>query len=771
MDCACEWRLCSLEVLLRIHHVLLALVGGCGGGSSSAPDASAGMSPGPVLTASPGSSVAHLSWTPVDGATAYNVYRSDTLGAQGTEVTSAPATAVDDTTVTNFTPYWYEVTGVVDGVETAPSNQVSAFGYDLAHWTARRSGIPLASMSYVPASESGIGHDTYVIGAFWDGLVLASQDGLTWQGSASVATVNSIAYGDGKFVGVGDGFLTSPDGLTWTVAQTSVQDIHSVAYVQYGAMTSPSRLFIAAGTTASNTSGIYTSPDGMTWTQQSCPGLGIQPALDTVSTLTSFNVHTHVTSFVAVVGGQSGDVCASTDGTTWTKLSVDATGTAWFANSVADPQTTSVWLADEYGTIYQLPYNFSTAAFGAFASTTLPSGSGTFSFSGITTYSDAAATRHVTVLRSDGTLYDTAGNSPASGFTAITPVLDTPLVAPPLVAYGLASAGSELYVVGGSEQILRSSDGGGSFSVLHDDPGGDPYENRSVVVRGSEIVVDRGSGAVWTSSDGVTFTAATLGTALPSTTVVDTGSGFGLVYVDPASALELYESADAQTWTHTTIPVTACPACAVNQQYSGDGISGGVVTASGGGYLVSLDEAETGVQETVGVTGSVATGFTSALQTPTETFLALWSDGSVDYGLTYNSILTSSDGFSWTIATMLPTSVQSALGSEQAGPHAYVDDGAIRYLALAAGKISTSPDGVTWSDPVQIDPARRSVNGFIRLGDHLIAYGDGGLLTATADGATWTPIDAGTSGNYRDAAVTDHGLVLSGAYDVVVTAP
>src|SRR5262249_52590641 len=159
--------------------------------------------------------------------------------------------------------------------------------------------------------------------------------------------------------------------------------------------------------------------------------------------------------------------------------------------SVADPQSMSFWLADQAGsTVYQFPYSFSTATFGTTASETLEEDAGTAIF-GMTTWTDAAATRHITALRSDGPLYDTAGNTTV--FAPITPVIKTPLAAP-LAVDAIASDGSALYVLGNSEQILRSTDGGGSFAVLHDDPSGGEYENRSVVARGNTIVVDRGSG-------------------------------------------------------------------------------------------------------------------------------------------------------------------------------------------------------------------------------------------------------------------------------------
>src|SRR6185503_4736317 len=127
------------------------------------------------------------------------------------------------------------------------------------------------------------------------------------------------------------------------------------------------------------------------------------------------------------------------------------------------------------------------------------------------------------------------------------------------------------------------------------------------------------------------------------------------------------------------------------------------------------------------------------------------------------SILTSTDGFTWTTYATLP--VLTNYGT------AYYDDGAIQYVGSQFGQVTTSTDGINWSPPVQLHPGQRYINGFIRLADHVIAYGYYGLLAATTDGSTWTPIDAGTSGVYTSASVTDRGLVLTGPYDVVLTAP
>ena len=707
-----------------------------------------------MLTASPGQSVAHLTWTAVDGASTYNVYRSGTRGDQGAMALAATATQADDSTVTNFDPYWYEVTGVVDGVETAPSNQVNAFGYDLAHWTSRLSGNPLYAMLYVPASANTSGHDIYVATGE-SGLVLTSQDGTTWQGTSSPYTITALTYGNGIFVGIADSaILTSTDGATWTISSSILTTLHSVAYVQYGSIVSQSNLFIAVGDPDLQELGLYTSPDGKTWTERSC-NLSSQ-SLRTVSVVTHYA--SFFTSFMAVVAGDS-VACYSTDGTTWKQVTLNSIGGPSYRSSVVDPSTSSVWLADFYnGVITEVPFNFSSATLGTPSSTTLPGSSisGPY-YTGITSYTDAAAVRHVVALRSDGTLYDNAGQSPGAGFTAITPTYDQPLQSP-LNANAIASNGSSLFVFGASQQILRSDDGGGTVKVLHDDPGGPYYGNQSVLARDGTVVVDRGSGALWTSTDSATFTASTTGAPmLTSLPLVDTGTGWGLFYVDPATSLELYESTDAKTWAHTTVPVTACPACMVPQ-----GV-GGVVVSDANGYLVSLNEQESNVSETVAVKGTAAAGFTSALQTPTAYYVKLWSKGGSYYGLTGDTITKSDDGFTWTTYATLPH--LESFGTT------YYDDGAMQYVADEFGEVSTSTDGVTWSTPAVLDPQQRNVNGFIRLGDHLIAYGGGGLLAATTDGTTWTPIATGTSGNFSSASVTDRGLVVSGGYDVVLTAP
>lgn len=82
----------------------------------------------PALTAIAGDSQVNLSWTNVDSAANYNVYRSTTAGGTYTKIaTGVTGTTYNDTSVTNGTTYYYVVTAVdSSGTESANSNEASA---------------------------------------------------------------------------------------------------------------------------------------------------------------------------------------------------------------------------------------------------------------------------------------------------------------------------------------------------------------------------------------------------------------------------------------------------------------------------------------------------------------------------------------------------------------------------------------------------------------------------------------------------------------------
>jgi regulation of enolase protein 1 (concanavalin A-like superfamily) len=80
------------------------------------------------LASTPGCNVVSLSWLASSGATSYNVKRSTIKGGPYTTIkTGVTGTSYNDTSVVNGTVYYYVVTAVKSGVESADSNEESSF--------------------------------------------------------------------------------------------------------------------------------------------------------------------------------------------------------------------------------------------------------------------------------------------------------------------------------------------------------------------------------------------------------------------------------------------------------------------------------------------------------------------------------------------------------------------------------------------------------------------------------------------------------------------
>ncbi|MFT6563891.1 MAG: hypothetical protein ACJAY5_000631 [Actinomycetes bacterium] len=93
----------------------------------------------------------------------------------------------------------------------------------------------------------------------------AAAAGVTWTAqTAPEGFWNSVTYGNGLFVAVGDDdtnqVMTSPDGVDWTAQTAPDADWVSVTYGD--------GLFVAVG---DGTKPVMTSPDGVTWTAQTAP--------------------------------------------------------------------------------------------------------------------------------------------------------------------------------------------------------------------------------------------------------------------------------------------------------------------------------------------------------------------------------------------------------------------------------------------------------------------------------------------------------------------
>lgn len=122
-----EWK--------RFHGLVIGLVlllagcGGGGGGTSSGGGNSTPPSPPTVpsgVTATAGDTQVVLSWTAVTGATSYHVKRSTTTGGPYTQAGAPTSATFTDTGLTDSTKYFYVVSAVNTGGESANSTEVSA---------------------------------------------------------------------------------------------------------------------------------------------------------------------------------------------------------------------------------------------------------------------------------------------------------------------------------------------------------------------------------------------------------------------------------------------------------------------------------------------------------------------------------------------------------------------------------------------------------------------------------------------------------------------
>jgi hypothetical protein len=105
------------------------------------------------------------------------------------------------------------------------------------------------------------------------GTILTSTDGVNWNQNQAPYSLLSIAYGNGKFVGVGDGIMTSTDAVNWRQTVLSTSELfpcegcwNPLMLIAYG-----NGRFVALGSFASGNQ-IYSfslvSPDGVSWVKQ-----------------------------------------------------------------------------------------------------------------------------------------------------------------------------------------------------------------------------------------------------------------------------------------------------------------------------------------------------------------------------------------------------------------------------------------------------------------------------------------------------------------------
>jgi fibronectin type 3 domain-containing protein len=170
------------------------------------------------LTAMGGANQVALSWSSSSGATTYNIYRSVASGAEGSTplVSGVTSTAYTDTTVTNGTTYYYEVTAVNASGQSAKSSEASATpepATPKAYHATQSSqyGSTQAALSGGWVSDNALltGTSSFSSGYAGEALVDLGASGLT--ATQVQVTAGSDGLGYDPY-----GLYGSNDGVTWT---------------------------------------------------------------------------------------------------------------------------------------------------------------------------------------------------------------------------------------------------------------------------------------------------------------------------------------------------------------------------------------------------------------------------------------------------------------------------------------------------------------------------------------------------------------------------
>ncbi|MBI5694010.1 MAG: hypothetical protein HZC55_28375 [Verrucomicrobia bacterium] len=211
----------------------------------------------------------------------------------------------------------------VAGVAIAAS--VSAQGLT---WTQRTTGVT-AGLQFTAA---GYGGGKYAAVAYGSGTtagtfqsqVTTSADGVTWTVVTlpTAPVVRDITYGGGLWVvpaerngadsGNTQNILTSPDGATWTARTTGAGSLWKVAHTTVGG----SSLFVAGGLPGSGQNSAF-SADAITWTR-----VNIGAASERISQLAAGG------GVVVAAGQTGGQVYRSTNGSSWTTVTLSGLGAA-----------------------------------------------------------------------------------------------------------------------------------------------------------------------------------------------------------------------------------------------------------------------------------------------------------------------------------------------------------------------------------------------------------------------------------------------------------
>lgn len=202
-------------------------------------------------------------WTAQTSGTTAHLHGLTSLGTGGFVAVGQGGTVLNGATGTswiagtsNTTSDLYAATFGVDRYVAVGAGGTIISTLDGTNWTAQSSGtaadlrgVAFGAIASTAADGTTVATNTFVaVGA--GGIVLTSNDGVTWtsRGTIAAGDLMAVVFG-GQFVAAGKGgsLHTSPDGITWTARSSgTAQDLRAVARDRLG--------YVAVGEAGTNVS-------------------------------------------------------------------------------------------------------------------------------------------------------------------------------------------------------------------------------------------------------------------------------------------------------------------------------------------------------------------------------------------------------------------------------------------------------------------------------------------------------------------------------------
>ncbi|HEX9020342.1 MAG TPA: choice-of-anchor D domain-containing protein [Nitrospirota bacterium] len=390
---------------------------------------------------------------------------------------------------------------------------------DLVSWTTVSLPNNPAGGAIFGINNIAFGNGTFVAIADTS-IVLTSSNGLTWTAAkpAFPANMNGVYYMNNQFIALGKNYvMTSPNGATWTQHTVPFSgfgiapDLYGIAYngSKYVAVGEASNAYVAAYTT---------SNDGLTWSQiNATTTLTANPVLYNLSSVEYING-----LFVASAPGAAARYYTSSNGTNWTEHSYPIAETPWHLTLLN-------------GKIYAFGYGIVSSTTGTSWDAVLPGVTQYFSMSfGKVQFLNnqfVAVGGSGSIFTSpDGTRWSARVGNTANNLNAVT-------------------FGNNLYVAVG-EAIVTSPDSV-TWTQQKSDLSTGAYTYLYGVAYGNNVYVAVGKyygsyAAVMTSPDGIAWSTAPTGTAMPPLSDVTFNNG---MFTAVGGSGTVFVSSDGATWT------------------------------------------------------------------------------------------------------------------------------------------------------------------------------------------------------------------------------